>query len=211
MKHQEFEEIMRQNADTLREIQEMAHQIHAGVNQHYGKNLPYSVHIDRVAEIAGEYLWQICDTPEDVLPIIFAAYFHDTIEDARLTYNNVMDIAGSFMSTSQAFMASEIVYALTNEKGRTRADRANDKYYEGIRTTPYAPLCKVADRLANISFSAGNSAAADKRMLAIYATENLHFIAAVSGSFKEDPRLRVPETMIEKITHLLIDCHPNPR
>lgn len=200
-----FDDIMRQNADTLREIQDMAHQIHAGVNQHYGKNLPYSVHIDRVAKIASEYAWQICDTPDDIIPIIFGAYFHDTIEDARLTYNNVLNIASSFMSASQALMAAEIVYALTNEKGRTRAERANDKYYEGIRTTPYAPICKVADRLANVSFSGGNSAASDKRMLSVYAAENPHFLAAVTSSTKEDSRLTVPSSMIEKLSLLLRD------
>ena len=57
------------------------------------------------------------------------------------------------LDEAQAFMAAEIVYALTNEKGRTRAERAGVKYYEGIRAVPYAPMVKLADRMANVRFS----------------------------------------------------------
>lgn len=201
MKQEEFDEIMRLNADTLSEIRNKAHQIHQSVNQLYDKNLPYSVHIDRVAEIAAEYASLICDTPGDVIPIIFGAYFHDTIEDARLTYNDVLKIARTYMSDVQAMTAAEIVYALTNEKGRTRAERANDKYYEGIRSTPYAPLCKVADRIANMSFSAANTSEYNKRMLALYAAENPHFMVAVTDGdhSNSDIRFKVPETMTERL------------
>lgn len=204
MKQEEFDEIMKSAADTLNTIRDTVHQIHAGVNQHYGKNLPYSVHVDRVAKFAIEYACLICDTPDDVIPIIFGAYFHDTIEDARLTYNDVMHIAHAFMSDSQALMATEIVYALTNEKGRTRAERANDRYYEGIRSTPYAPLCKVADRMANISFSVADSAPDNHRMLEIYAAENPHFISAVTSAAADvDPRLTVPGVMIRRLLQLV--------
>ena len=70
------------------------------------------------------------------------------------TYNDVRKRARSLgLDEAQAFMAAEIVYALTNEKGRTRAERAGVKYYEGIRAVPYAPMVKLADRMANIRFS----------------------------------------------------------
>ncbi len=205
MKQEDFEEIIRRNSDTLSKIKTSAHQIHESVNQHYGNTLPYSVHIDRVAKITAEYAWLICDTPEDVIPIIFGAYFHDTIEDARLTYNDVKGIALTFMSEQQAIMAAEIVYALTNEKGRTRTERANEKYYKGIRTTPYAPLCKVADRLANVSFSAEKRLDSDKRMYRIYASENPHFMAALSSEKSDisDLRLTIPGKMKEKLQQLL--------
>lgn len=205
MKQKDFEEIIRYNSDTLSEIKKMAHKVHANVNQHYGNCLPYSVHIDHVAKITSEYAWLICEHQEDVIPMIFAAYFHDSIEDARLTYNDVKKIALTFMAEPQALLATEIVYALTNEKGRTRAERANDKYYQGILSTPYAPLCKVADRLANVSFSVENRQDSDHRMFKIYASEYPHFMAALTleAPVNTDIRLTVPDEMKEKLHQLL--------
>ena len=72
-----------------------------------------------------------------ILPVLFGAYFHDSIEDARLTYNDVMKIAKKLMSDEQAFLATEIVYALTNEKGRNRHERANEKPGYETRNTFY--------------------------------------------------------------------------
>ena len=63
-----------------------------------------------------------------------------------------VEVANEFVIVS-----TEIAYALTNEKGRTRAERANEKYYEGIRSTKYAPMVKYADRIANLRFSVMNS------------------------------------------------------
>ena len=109
---------------------------------------------------------------EDILPVLFGAYFHDSIEDARLTYNDVKKIAEKYMSSEQAFLATEIVYALTNEKGRNRHERANDKYYEGIRNTKYAPLVKACDRLSNYEFAK----ATKSRMVKMYESEMDEFI-----------------------------------
>ena len=79
--------------------------------------------------------------------MFFGAYYHDSIEDARLTYNDVIRIAKRWMDDEQALIATEIVYALTNDKGRTRAERAGEKYYQGIRETAFAPFVKLSDRL----------------------------------------------------------------
>ena len=76
------------------------------------------------------------------------------------------------MSAEQAFLATEIVYALTNEKGRNRHERANDKYYEGIRNTKYAPLVKACDRLSNYEFSKVTKS----RMAKTYESEMDEFI-----------------------------------
>ena len=134
-------------------IRNMAKNVHASVNQYYGNNHEYAYHINKVAYFVASYLHLILNNPEDILPVIFGAYFHDSIEDARLTYNDVMKIAKEYMNDEQAFLATEIVYALTNEKGRNRHERANGKYYEGIRNIPYAPLVKACDRLANYEYS----------------------------------------------------------
>jgi hypothetical protein len=50
-------------------------------------------------------------------------------------------------------LVAEYVFALTNEKGRTRAERANDKYYQGIVDYRYAKFVKMCDRIANVYHS----------------------------------------------------------
>ena len=129
-----FSEILERQSDLLERIRHAAHEAHAAVNQFYGVDLPYSYHLDGVAELVARYGGEVCTRVEDVLAVMFGAWFHDSIEDARLTYNDVRKRARSLgLDEAQAFMAAEIVYALTNEKGRTRAERAGVKYYEGIR------------------------------------------------------------------------------
>lgn len=191
-----FEKLVAENAPYIDKIKIMAHKVHADVNQHYGGSLPYSVHLDSVVRFVREYGHHVCARPSDVLPIFFGAYFHDSIEDARLTYNDVKKIALGFMLPDQALMAAEIVYALTNEKGRTRAERADARYYAGICSTPYAPMCKLADRLANVSFSLRNHSHTDNAMKRVYAAELPHFLKSISASARpSDIRLSVPAEM----------------
>ncbi|MEM7658224.1 MAG: phosphohydrolase [Bacteroidota bacterium] len=114
-----------------------------------------------VAEAAKPFVKEL---PAETQEIILAAcWCHDLIEDARETYNDVKKVLGE--------PVAELVYALTNEKGRTRAERANEKYYAGIRSTPYATLIKVCDRIANVR----HSKAKGSRMFQVYGMEYVGF------------------------------------
>lgn len=174
-------------------IAEAAWDLHMDVGQKYGKE-EYGVHLEMVNERIISYGSEVIKETSDILPIIFGGYYHDSIEDARLTYNDVLEVARKFMTEEQAILAANIVYACTNEKGKTRAERANDKYYEGIRTTMYAPLVKACDRLANIDFSSKES---DSSMLSVYKNEMRHFLDSVEDRTKEDQRFRVPQEIIK--------------
>ena len=101
-----------------------------------------------------------------------AARTHDLIEDTRQTYNDVKKVCGD--------KVAEITFALTNEKGRTRKDRANDKYYEDIRNTPFATFVKVCDRLANAYYS---KITPTSTMLSAYRKEEENFKKAL---YKEE-------------------------
>lgn len=100
---------------------------------------------------------------EDQTDVICAMYLHDTIEDCRLTRNDIVKISNERIA--------DIVYALTNEKGRNRAERANDKYYSDMIIVKYARFCKLGDRMANIQ----NSASESVRMYAVYSLECVDF------------------------------------
>jgi len=181
------EEYLKANA----EMSARAQKIHSDVNQDYdGK--PYIYHLLMVKDFTVKYLADVCDREEDVIPIVFGALFHDSIEDARLTYNDVRNIAKEYMSDSQSYRAAEIVYALTNEKGRNRHERANDKYYEGIRESLYAPLVKAADRLANYTYAKS----IHSRMEECYKREMPEFIekAVMKGG-----KPLVPQEMIDEL------------
>ena len=133
----DFQALLVKYADQIDHFRQMAHDLHQSVNQTYAGTLPYGFHLDMVVEGVRNYGHLVCVREDDVLPLFFGAYYHDSIEDARMTYNDVMREARSVMSVEQALLATEIVYALTNDKGRTRAERAGEKLSLGH--TPITP------------------------------------------------------------------------
>lgn len=152
---------------------DFAFKAHADCNHLYdGK--PYSVHLTDVARVAFTY-GGILDELQKEHPLeppegcwstlaVAGAFVHDCIEDARCTYNDVRKAVGN------EFVA-EIAYALTNEKGRTRRERANDSYYAGINQHIIFRYVKLCDRISNVrySFESGSS------MFSKYVEEMAHF------------------------------------
>lgn len=180
-------------------IRKSAHALHASVNQTYDKVHPYGLHLDMVVNEVTKYGHEVCVQEEDVLPLFFGAYYHDSIEDTRQTYNDVMRTAKQWMDDKQARMAAELIYAMTNEKGRTRAERASEKYYQGIRETPYAPFVKLADRLANFTYSMEHQNVSNARMKDLYIQEMPHFLASIDAHREEDRRFCLPADMKKRI------------
>lgn len=202
MTHELFTSFLHAHADAIAAIGASACALHANVNQTYDETLPYGHHLTMVANTVQDFGGEIVACEADVVPVVFAAYYHDSIEDARQTYNDVMRTARQWMTDEQALMATEIVYALTNDKGRTRAERAGEKYYAGIRCTPYAPLLKLCDRYANMSYSLHGTDASNIHMRSVYRNEWPHFLEAIT-SHDADPRLALPQALISEITKLI--------
>ncbi len=204
MERDAFEALMQKYANEIERIRESAHELHRSVNQIYGDDLPYGYHLDMVVNGIRDYGHLVCVKEEDFLPLFFGGYYHDSIEDARLTYNDVMKIARGMLTEEQAIMATEIAYALTNDKGRTRAERAGEKYYKGIRETPYAPFVKLCDRLANITYSCSGVTPDSLHMKEVYKGEVPHFLASINPH-SEDQRFLVPQEVVVKLAECLID------
>jgi (p)ppGpp synthase/HD superfamily hydrolase len=93
-----------------------------------------------------------------------AVFGHDLIEDTRVSYNDVKNQLGE--------EAADIIYAVTNDKGKNRKERAGDNYYEGIRNTPGAVFVKLCDRIANVQYGKMTKS----RMFEMYKKENSEFI-----------------------------------
>jgi (p)ppGpp synthase/HD superfamily hydrolase len=111
-------------------------------NHRYG-NYSYMYHLKKVVYTAESFIYL---TPIDQHENILAAcWLHDSIEDHRQTYNDILKVTNKEVA--------EIVFALTNNKGRTRKERADRAYYHGIRATPGATFVKLCDRIANVTHS----------------------------------------------------------
>ena len=205
MTKQEFDGYREKYSEQIEQIRLAAHELHQNVNQVYGDDLPYGFHLDMVVEGVICYGHLVCMRKEDVVPMFFGAYYHDSIEDARQSYNDVMRTAKKWMTEEQALMATEIVYALTNDKGRTRAERAGEKYYQGIRETPYAPFVKICDRLANVTYTCSiDSGRSGNRMREVYKGEMGKFLPAIISD-TDDLRRQVPFESILALAEILID------
>ena len=154
---------------------------HTETNHMYDTYLPYEFHLRMVAHVADKYRHMLDDKVDYFTGIrvidrgndrtvtlrsacLRAAWGHDLIEDCRVSYNDVKSILGQ--------EAADIVYAVTNEKGKNRNERANDKYYEGIRNTPGAVFVKLCDRIANVQYSKMTGS----RMFEMYRKENDNFV-----------------------------------
>jgi len=205
MTKEEFQVYKEKYAKQIEEIRLAAYELHQSVNEVYGDNLPYGFHLDMVVESVYCYGHLVCAREEDVVPLFFGSYFHDSIEDTRKTYNDVMKIALKWMTEEQALMATEIVYALTNDKGRTRAERAGEKYYEGIRQTPYAPFVILCDRLANVTYSCSvDNGRNGIRMREVYKSEMPYFLSSLSSD-NNDLRLQIPFEVVTALAEVLIE------
>ena len=133
---------------------------HRDTNHKYDDQ-PYEVHLQMVADAAVKFIHLIPEHERE--NVIAGCWVHDCIEDCRQTYNDV--------KTATNITVAELAYALTNEKGRNRKERANDKYYQGIRETPYAVFVKLCDRIANAQYSQRNNS----KMAVLYREENPAF------------------------------------
>ena len=136
-----------------------ASRLHAETNHTYdGK--PYTVHLKMVVAAAEEFMHPAFTEAQRDL-VLAGCWTHDVIEDCRETYNDV--------KAELNVEVAELAYALTNEKGKNRKERANDKYYAGIRATPLAAFVKMCDRVANVRYSLQKNS----RMFDRYRKENI--------------------------------------
>jgi (p)ppGpp synthase/HD superfamily hydrolase len=182
---------------------------HRNTNHMYDTYLPYEFHLRMVYQIGLKYKHILDDTKdyytgepyrgphqEQVTlksACLTACWGHDLIEDCRVSYNDVVSNLG--------LEAADIVYALTNEKGKSRNDRANDRYYEGIRNTPGAVFVKLCDRIANVQYSSMTGS----RMFEMYKKENNNFMIKL-GRYDSNGHVNNPyEEMFQYLIILFND------
>jgi (p)ppGpp synthase/HD superfamily hydrolase len=116
--------------------------MHGMTNQMFDGH-PYRFHLRSVVDVAMEFIHLVPKLDRDT--VLGGAWAHDLIEDAGVTYNDA--------KKNTNLIVAEYAYALTNDKGRNRAERANPGYYYGIRIYKHASFIKLCDRISNARYS----------------------------------------------------------
>lgn len=151
---------------------------HRNTNHRYDGYLPYEFHLRMAYKVFEEFEYLLDDRVDYYTEMEYegrnqtttlrdvcgtAVLGHDLIEDTRVSYNDIKGVLGQEVA--------DVIYAVTNEKGKTRKERANAKYYEGIRNTKGAVFVKLCDRIANARYSKMTGS----RMFEMYRKENEEF------------------------------------
>lgn len=180
---------------------------HSETNHFYDKYLPYSFHLRMVNQVYKDFKHLLPKNlitheveehynyyvTEDITNFVIglATYGHDLIEDTRTSYNEVRERLG--------VEVADIVYALTNEKGKSRGERANDKYYEGIRNTKGAVFVKLCDRIANVQYSKMTKSSMFKK----YKEENPNFISKLGFNVNLGNGIPMNWEGVEDVSYLI--------
>jgi (p)ppGpp synthase/HD superfamily hydrolase len=148
---------------------------HNAVNHMYGEH-PYTFHLNAAVEETIHW-FHFSEPIKDHFHMLFkqhaleelvlATWGHDLLEDTHCSYDDIYKHLG--------VLVAEIIFAVTNNKGRNRKERADKNYYKGIMTTPGATLVKLCDRIANVKYS--KETGSSKYFM--YRTEMPHFMASL--------------------------------
>jgi hypothetical protein len=164
---------------------------HRKTNHFYDTYLPYEFHLRMVYEAANDFKHLLDDTKDYYTGESYRGPRQEqvTLRNACLlavSYNDVLNHLGQ--------EAADIIYAVTNEKGKNRYERANNKYYEGIRNTPGAVFVKLCDRIANVQYGKMTKS----RMFEMYKKENEHFIKML-GRYTDNKDLEPMFDYLDKL------------
>jgi (p)ppGpp synthase/HD superfamily hydrolase len=119
-----------------------AYKCHRSVNHWYDGHR-YEYHLEMTFDWAIKWIYLV---PEEARVYVLAAILcHDVYEDCRQSYHDICK------NTNE--IVADIVYAVSQEKGKNRDEKQNEKYYHGIKSTPFATFVKLCDRGANSEYS----------------------------------------------------------
>ena len=134
---------------------------HTSTNHMYDGH-SYIIHLRMVVK-NGNHFRDLIDTLH-WKDIEMALVGHDSIEDARLTYNDIKKRSNTYVA--------EIIRACTNlTRGRNRKERMPDSIYDEIKNTPGALFVKLCDRMANVQYSKKTGS----EKFEMYKKEHTHF------------------------------------
>lgn len=116
---------------------------HHSIRQKYSDKYPYYYHLKMVRDSGMKFIHLISNNTQ---AIYAGLLLHDILEDvSSITYNDLKKIFGEEVA--------DIVYCCSNEKGKNRYQRANNKFYNELRANEQAVFVKISDRIGNMTYS----------------------------------------------------------
>ena len=126
------------------------HQHDVECNQKYNGNLPYSFHLNLVAEQVKKWDYLIDKMVREV--VLYGAWGHDLIEDARITYNDIIQFKHYHDVSFPNKLLADIIYSCTELRGKNRNERHGEEYIQGLKENKLGLFVKLCDLSANIGF-----------------------------------------------------------
>lgn len=120
---------------------EFAVRSHRAVNHKYGEH-DYERHLQIVVDFFHKYKYLLNESEWVIVEQV--CWLHDVIEDCHKTYGDITKEFG--------VEVADLVYLLTDEKGKNRKERAA-RTYPALSRSKNAVFVKLCDRLANTSES----------------------------------------------------------
>jgi (p)ppGpp synthase/HD superfamily hydrolase len=131
-----------QNASDVRAVQAVLRAAHFAAERHSGQRRkgaaaePYINHLLEVAELVSSAL----SDPDTNL--VIAALLHDTIEDAGVTKEELIQLFGADVA--------ELVVEVTDDKSLTKAERKRLQVVNALKKFVRAQYIKLADKISNM-------------------------------------------------------------
>lgn len=122
-------------------------------NQMYNKTLPYSFHLEAVVAQGKKFFVE--NEHYNLKELTYACYGHDLIEDARVTYNDVVErltATSKYDKDYDIFKIANAIYGCTESTGKNRTERHDAAYLARLLSSPLSISTKLADITANITF-----------------------------------------------------------
>lgn len=164
---------------------------HEKYNNNYD-GLPYYVHLHNVWKEGYRYKILLHEKELNETLALSAIWVHDILEDCPISYNELKSHVGEEIA--------DIAYALTNNKGKTREERANDDYYSKIKENPYALYVKLCDRIANVRYSITTNSS----MMVTYNKEHIQFVSKLNNGEYNDMFLEL-DSLNEDIKNIVFN------
>lgn len=188
-------EFFKQNFKLIEDCAKTVFDLHSKENKNYGI-LPYSVHLTVTVNNIIKYSEYLNEelTDEELFVLIIAGFYHDTLEDLSVTYNELHDIFLNKLNIKISLIDDilTLVKSLSTQKTGTRKERHSDSYYKQIRETKFASFIKMCDRVANLQLIYPYSI----NKLAMYQKESISFLSSLNLN-------EIPNELIKEYENLL--------
>ena len=196
MEEKTFENVWSKYAGEIQDMMDKSHALRSHVNLNLDDISHNTCPVRFVVEEVRRYAAQVVQQADDVLPLVFAACFHDALVNLRMNYVELVDLAKTEMGEQQAEMAADLVFALTPNKGKRRKECYNRDFYEALKATPYGPLMFLCIRLGQVRYMAESDYRECCGELRFYDDEFPFLLRALEQNV-EDARLTFPESLAD--------------